>query len=431
MPYIYFNAGMNVLGKTPKQQYIDQFQETLNLQFSNASDIFTIQEETDFASGEYQNVVVRITGLINATTADNVEDDYKKILFKEVDHSVELGKMYFFDGSYWITINVDKIKTIAQTVIVKRCNEYLRWIDETNGALYEVPCTLGYLINENRDYATAGSAVVVPSGIIPCIVQYNSSTRTIQPNQRFLFGSQGQWTAFKVEGGGINNFSNTRISNNVKVGFSRLTLAVDFKSPVNGEVDDLVNGIANYYTNAYSLVLNESSISGDSGQVVKLTAELTLNGQSVSRNLIWTSSDESIATVDASGLVTFVSDGTCSIRCQMENNSQVYDTCDVTVGTTPVDTYQVLFSPNENYVLEGQEKTWTCYLYKNNVQQVDGFTFVLNSGNVPNINYTYTELSVNSFKIRNIERFLTDELTITATSGVYSKVLEVSLKGAW
>ncbi len=431
MTYPFFSAGMNILGQTPKQDYTSLFQETINQQFANASNIFTIQEEDSFASGTYRDVDVRIMGLINPTTGDNIEDDIKKITFKNISHSVDLGRMYYFDSNYWITVNVDKIKTLAQSVVVKRCNNVLRWIDELTGAYYEVPCSLGYLINENRDYATAGSAVVTPSGMINCIVQFNSATTKIQPNQRFLFGTVGQWTAFKVEGGGIGNFLNTRTVENNTVGFTRLTLAVDYVSPVNGEIDNLTLGIANAFTNVYQLTLDKTSISGDISQTVQLYASLTLNGKTVSRNLYWTSSDTDIATVNQTGLVSFVSQGTCTIRCELENNSTVYDTVSVAVGATPVDTYQVVLTPDENFVLEGLTKTWTVYLYKNNVQQGDAFVFSLNSGTIPSANYVYTVLGSNSYKIENKKMYLTDVLTVTATSGSYVGTFEISLKGAW
>ena len=111
----------------------------------------------------------------------DVEDDFKKLIFPDLDHSVNLGRMYYFDNNYWITINVDKLKTLSQTVLIRRCNNTLRWIDEQTGAYYQVPCAIGYLIKENRDYSTAGSAMVVPSGMIDCFYQINSKTKKKKP----------------------------------------------------------------------------------------------------------------------------------------------------------------------------------------------------------------------------------------------------------
>lgn len=428
MAYPFMSAGSLINNKTPKQDYISLVQETLNEQFYNASDWYTIQEETSVGSGQYQNVDVRVNNVINPTTADNIEDDFKKLIFPDLDHSVNLGRLYLFDDNYWITTNVDKIKTLAQTVIVRRCNNVLRWIDEQTGALYEEPCSISYLIKENRDYSTAGSAIVVPSGMVDCFFQINARTNKIKPNQRFLFGNPNNWTSYRVEGGGINNFNNQKTLDNNSATLGRYSLAVDF---TNEQTDNLTLGIANAYTNVYEITLNQSTGSGNTSQTIQLEAVVTVNGETVDRNLTWTSSNTSVATVNSSGLVTILSTGNSTITCSLENNSTVSDTCVITGTGSPVDNYQVIFSPDSNYVLEGAEKTWTAYLYKNNVQQVDTFTFSLDSNTVPASNYTYTVLGGNSFKIKNIKRFLTDSLEITATSGSYNKKITISLRGAW
>lgn len=425
----FFTAGQSLLSKTPKEQYTNQLQATLDADFRNSSDYYLIDEEVlPLGSETYESIYVRINRLINPSTGTNVEEDFKKILFEEINHGVALGRMFNFGDNYWITLNVSSINSLTQTAMVRRCNNSLRWIDELTGALYEVPCVLDYLVNENRDYATAGSTIVVPSGMLQCIVQLNSKTMTIAPNQRFLFGRTGQWTAFRVEGGGINNFNNTQTMDNTSAGYIRLSMVVDF---LNEETDDLVNGIANTVTNAYVLTLSDNVITGEVGNSVQLSATLTLNGDTVSRNLVWSSSNTTVATVDASGNVTFVSDGTATITCKLENNDVINDTCAVTVTSVPTDVYQVVISPSDNYVLEGLTATWSVYLYKNGVQQADTFTFALNANTVPSTNYIYTEIDGNSFSIQNVEMFLTDVLEVTCTSGIYNRTLSISLRGAW
>lgn len=429
MSYVYkFIPAGHPIQKNAKDSYKDEFQAVIRDYFYQSTDWFTIEEETSVGSEQYQNVDARLGSIINPTTGDNIEDDYKKITFKEIDHSIDLGKFYKFNNNYWITINVDKVKTLAQTVLVKRCNNVLRWIDESTGALYQSPCSLGYLIKENRDYATAGSAVVIPSGMIDCFYQINSKTNKLKANQRFLFGNQHTWTAYRIEGGGINNYMNQETENNSSAYLGRLGMTVDFS---NVDTDDTTNLIANYYDNRYVISLVQSSISGGIGQTVSLSASVTLNGSTVSRNLVWASSNSAIATVNSSGLVTFIGSGSCTITCSLENNSLVSAPCAVTVVGSPVDNYQVIISPNKNYVLEGSEQTWSVYLYKNNVIQADLFVFTLDSNTVPSSNYEYSVLGGNSFKIRNIERFLTDVLEVNCVSGLYSKIIAVQLKGAW
>ena len=414
--------------KTPKQEYTDLFQENLYDQFYNTSDWYQITEETSLASGVYQNVDVRINSVINPTTSDNVEDDFKKLLFQDITHSVNLGRYYQFDSNYWITINVDKLKSLAQTVIVRRCNNMLRWIDQSTGALYQVPCALAYVIKENRNYSSSGSQVVVPSGMTECFTQNNAKTQTIKPNQRFLFGNPNNWTSYRVAGGGINNFNNQQTTDNTSAGLIRMGVAVDYG---NYDSDDIVNGIANDVDNTYVLTLNQDSISGSATQTVQLLATVTLNGETVTRSLVWSSSDATKATVSSSGLVTFVATGSCVITASILENSSISDTCAVAVGASPVDNYQVIVTPTSNYLLEGTNQTYTVYLHKNGVQQANTFVFGLDANTVPLVNYTYAVLGSNSFKVTNVTKFLTDVLEVTCTSGAYSKVISISLRGAW
>jgi uncharacterized protein YjdB len=413
---------------SPKQEYIDYLQRTMDEQFYNASDWFTIEEETSFASGEYQNVDVRVNSVVNIQTGERVGDDFKRLLFKTIGHPVSLGRMYRFSDNYWITVNVEEIKdSTTARVTVRRCNNVMRWIDD-NGGYHEAPCSINALIKENRDYSTAGSAMVVPSGMIDVLVQMTPYTRKLQPNKRFLFGNMDNWTAYRIEGGGIRNFDNLRTFDNLSVGLMMFNMATDY---VNVEIDDVTNGIANAQNIVYTLTLNQASISGSSGQTVQLEAIVELNNQVVSRQVAWSSSNPNVATVNTSGLVTFLSTGIATITCSLLNNADVNDTASVTVVSSPVDNYQVLFIPSANYVLEDEERTWSVYLYKNGVQQADTFVFTLDANTVPSANYIYTVTGGNSFKIQNFGMFLTDTLNVTATSGAHSRDINISLRGAW
>lgn len=426
MAYKFLLAG-NAISQNPKNDYLLLAQETLNEQFYDSSNWYTIEEETELASGEYQVIDVRIDGVIDSNTGERGSDDFKKLLFKEINHSVELGKMYKFENNYWLSINIEKTDTMYSTVTIRRCNNSLRWMD-ANGGILQVPCAIGYLIKENRDYSTAGSAMVVPSGMIDVFVQFNQYTNKIIANQRFLFGNASNWIAYRVEGGGIANFNNMKTFDNMSVGLLRYSMAVDY---VNLQEDDIANGIANILSMVYSLTLDESSISGSSGQTVQLYSTVSLNGITVNRNVSWSSINETVATVNSTGLVTFVESGSTTITCELVGDEDVKDTCSVTVGASPADNYQIIYSPTSNFVLENNEKTWTVLLYKNSIPQGDTFIFSLDANTVPSENYIYTEIDGNNFKVENVKRYIEDFLEITATSGSHVITIQVKLRGAY
>lgn len=78
------------------------------------------------------------------------------------------------------------------------------------------------------------------------------------------------------------------------------------------------------------IVLNVSSASLAEGQTLQLNATITPE-QADDKTLQWISSNEAIATVDQSGLVTAVAKGSAKIRVESVDGSGVYAECDVEV----------------------------------------------------------------------------------------------------
>jgi len=416
-------------GTNPKQQYIDIFQKTLDEQFYNSSDWWTIKEETYLGSNIYTDTDVRISHVINAETGLKLGDDWKTVLFPDISHTLDIGKRYIFDNNVWMIINIETIKNIAATCTIRRCNNTLRWIDEATGAYYEEPCCMEYLVKEPRDYATQGSPFMTPGGYLHIITQLNPRTALINENQRYLFGNSLHWVCYKVTGTGINDFTNTETYNNNSAQILTLDMVANF---INQETDDVVNGIADVYTNIYHINLSSGSISGSAMSTYQLTSNVTYNGDSVVRPMEWASSDTKIASVSGSGLVTLISNGNCIITTAIVNNS-ASASCLVTVTPTPTINNEILISPNTNYVLEGSSETYSVYLYQDNVQKSGSFVLACNGSSVPSTSYTFTQTDGNHFKISNILRDVNSYLTVTCTTGsvIAPKDFVIYLRGAW
>lgn len=416
-------------GNSPKDQYIELFQKTLDEQFYNASDWWTIKEETGIGTNVYEELDVRISHVINAETGLKLGDDWKTVLFPDLNHQLDLGRRYIFNGSVWMVINTEVIKNIAATCTVRRCNNTLRWIDEKTGAFYEEPCSIEYVVKEPRDYATQGSPFMTPGGYLHIITQLNSRTALINENQRFLFGNPLHWTCYKVVATGLGDFLNMTTYDNNSAHVLAVDLAANF---VNEETDDIVNGIADVYTNVYTVTLSSGSIRGQTGGSYLLSANVLYNGDSVSRTMEWTSSNTKIATVSGSGLVEFCSAGSCIITSSVYRNSAHAD-CFVVVTGSPASNSEIIITPNKNYVLEGSHETYSVYLYENNVQISGSFVITCNSGSIPSTSYTFTQDDGNHFTISNILRNVNYHLTVTCTTGsvIPPRDFDIYLRGAW
>ena len=82
------------------------------------------------------------------------------------------------------------------------------------------------------------------------------------------------------------------------------------------------------------ITLSEPSLRIEKGESAQLTA--TVNDDATNKNVIWSSADESIATVNENGEVIAVGFGTTTISIRSESNPDVVSTCEVTVIYHPV-----------------------------------------------------------------------------------------------
>lgn len=104
-------------------------------------------------------------------------------------------------------------------------------------------------------------------------------------------------------------------------------------SIANGSFSFEGNGLL--YLPVTGITISPTSLSLGIGTSQQITPSLTPNTASV-RQLLWTSSDQSVATVDDMGIVTAVSEGTCTITCSSTDISGVIATCSCEVHPIPV-----------------------------------------------------------------------------------------------
>ena len=138
---------------------------------------------------------------------------------------------------------------------------------------------------------------------------------------------------------------------------------------------DYATGAVAYYTSSAALVsgltLSESTLTLNSGSTAQLTVTAT-PPDALNPSVTWSSSDESVATVDATGLVTAVAGGTCTITAAAVDGSGKTATCQVTVvqlvtGITLSETslrlesdgYKKLTATIEPSNASNKEVTWT------------------------------------------------------------------------
>jgi hypothetical protein len=413
---------------TASQIMLSDFQYAGHTLFKESLDIFTVQKETIFGSKVFEDIDVRITSVINVSTGTKLSDDFKQLIFDPIETFIpKMGTLFFFDSNYWLGTFTDNIKSVLTNIIVRRCNEQLRWIDE-NGVIQSEYCCVDYELTGVRDLVRQDDPIL-PQGYISIYSQLNERTELIRPNQRFLFGRPKNRICWRVFGNGIQSSQNLETLDDTSGRLLTLTVG---GYEINEQVDNLPLGIADYYKSIYTISLSSSSISGNTTETYPINATLLLNNSPTSGSLTYTTSSSSIATISASGLLTLNSAGSTIATAYMGGNPTISASALVTVTTSGTTINEVRITPSDNVsIIEGESQTFTSYLYTNGVQQADTFTFSLVDSNVPTNRYMLSTLSNNSFSVENINMYLDYPLLINAVSGSYTKQISIMLAGAF
>jgi hypothetical protein len=230
-----------------------------------------------------------------------------------------------------------------------------------------------------------------------------------------------------VVGSGLNDFRNNITDDNESSKLLVIDLTADF---VNEELDDIVNGIASVNTNVYTLTLNRATAEGKVGDTIQLIPSITYNGDTTMRKVLWETSSFGVATVNDTGLVTLVRNGTCTITATIEGNP-VHAACTITVTASPATNTGIIISPDRNYILEKEDQIYSVYLYENDVQQPDSFLITCDVHTVPIECYGFVQVDDNHFHIWNKKRCVTDKLTVSCDGGSSIRAFDVYLRGAW
>ena len=138
--------------------------------------------------------------------------------------------------------------------------------------------------------------------------------------------------------------------------------------------------------------LDKSSLSLTSGSTSQLTATITPDN-ALNKNVAWTTSNASVATVSESGLVTAVGSGTATITATSAENSSIKATCTVTV-TQPIYVTSVSLDKKTLSMYVGDTYTFTVTYTPANATETTMQWGILRNGviSVNNITRTVTAL---------------------------------------
>jgi hypothetical protein len=142
------------------------------------------------------------------------------------------------------------------------------------------------------------------------------------------------------------------------------------KDSLNSEIDDIINGICDAFEHSYTISLDSNNQTLVETETYKIVPNVTDKGAVVANpKITYTSSNENIAKVDSTGLVTALSVGDCTITCSIGTVNSVLN---VNVNAKVVEnitTYSCDWTSTGTTLKTYAGSTAQCTKYINGVKQ--------------------------------------------------------------
>lgn len=293
---------------------------------------------TDFVSARVQGLIagdfyawrtqrMRISDTVKqGANLNRRTDDQKEYLLadRSIDYVPEGAKVETM-GSTWLVTNPSNLSSAAGTGIMRRCNatwNHLDWY----GNLRKEPI----LVEKQQAMANSNDTQdisLIMQGYFNIICQRNPETDELDQNSRLILGRR----AFQITGYSdvTQEFTGEDESTHL------LYFAARIQEP-DKTIDDLARRVAGGKTFSWEIRISGATALSK-GMTAQLTAESIRCGKHVDSNecrpisYFWETSDESVATVDASGLVTAVGAGNCTIIARLAQNNDISSEVTMTV----------------------------------------------------------------------------------------------------
>lgn len=240
---------------------------------------------------------------------------------------IKRGDLVNWDGGNWLIISeIGHKRYTYYKGIIQRCNYNIKF--NFKGTIKQFPA----IVDSRVFDVETNQYLSIPAGKIVVTIQSNENSENITIGQRFI----KMKNAWKVTG--IDRTKN-----------GLLMLYCDLDTITAS--DDVVNEVANAGDYVYTIeITNGETSSIQEGSTLQLNAQVKLNDNIVEKEVIYSSDNSSIATVDENGLVTAISAGECIITASLAENPNVYDTISITVTALPEHNYTVTISGNTSIV---------------------------------------------------------------------------------
>jgi uncharacterized protein YjdB len=266
---------------------------------------------------------------------------------------VQTGDWVKYNDSDWLVMTDGEKRYNKYCVLIKKSSYRIAFPTGVTGEYILLPV----IIQQKKNARNDQGYFVFPDDEIIVTVRESEQSSQIKTDDKFIKWGVG-WKVLSIDRaqkGLINLYCGTRL------------LEPGEKEP--GSVN--------------SIVITPSTVSITVSETQQLTAAVydINNYKLVNEGVLWTSSDTSIATVDSSGLVSSVAEGSCTITATSESNSAVAGTCVVTVVPGAAIIGSVVVTPSSVEIYKGDTYQLTAKVYDTDNNELTDETVTWASSN--------------------------------------------------
>lgn len=400
----YYDSFLKVNG-LPHDKWYQASTELQQMQFNDTSTVWDdIEEEISFGTLKFQPIRARVTTIIDVKTGQRNGDNFRKIIFYDYTHRPVAGTRYRFDDNIWIVFATKNLKVSSSSVYVYRCNNTLNTQDKY-GNIHREPCYMDYKLNETQ--LSQEDMIEVPNGRLNLICQVNEWTKDWDIGKRFILGKD----VYKIR-------YRAKYERNKTFDEDSVTVAQFYVNYDNKQVNDNFDlQIADYLEDVYRISCDDE-LSNVVGYVGKLMPQVTMNGNVVDEELIFTTTDSTVVSVENDGTYTMNSVGTAEVLIQMKNKPSCIKSVNMIVGEEISDDIEL--------VPDVRNIKLNCSVRYNIASNNDVSVFVKSDN--PSYYYKYKLIDSKTFEIKNMKQSKYP-VVITCTDGNITKEFEITLGG--
>ena len=340
LPY-FENALSGGYLQTPNDYFRDLQQAAIDNLFDCTSARYTVKEQDAIGDSTYHDIDVWLDYIVG-TTSSGVKQgaDFTQLMFRDIEHPVFQGLYYIFDNNYHISYFYNRYDGLEKALAVRRCNNAMRIVDPENGSIFSIPCVIDYDMTSPSQQVS--SYIITPNNHAVVMVQGNKDTlRLFKLNTRYIFNGR-PFKLLAYQNALLQDLSNQNPT----------LLYLDLYLDEIHDKDDIENGLAYNGEYIYNIQIDADSMELSNGVKGNLSATITLNGEEVKRNVLWSSSNEDAVLINVAGGYTIIgsSGSSATITATLDGNPNVSSTITIQVVDSQVVKPLILINPAFNKI---------------------------------------------------------------------------------